>query len=97
LRGEIDIIAQKKETTYFIEVKSSVTHETSNNGGGVSYETISPEENFHQYKAQKFLKTVQYYLYTMGKENSSVQIDLITVRINDTKNEAKIKRYENVV
>lgn len=63
--GEIDIIAEKDTIIYFIEVKSAVTHETIKN---VSRETITskfnikPEENFHKFKLEKMMRTINSYL-----------------------------------
>lgn len=94
--GEIDIVAKKKEIIYFIEVKSITLHEIEK--GIVSGETISPEENFHIYKAKKFIKTVEYYILVNNvPHETEMCVSLITVRLNQNKGTARVKMYDNVV
>lgn len=50
--GEIDIVAQKDNTTYFFEVKAG------NLDAG-----IHPSENLHPTKIKKFLRSVEYYSF----------------------------------
>jgi putative endonuclease len=53
--GEIDIVAQKGQKIYFVEVKSQ-------NQVGVTHETIRPEENMHPKKLQRLSRTIQTYV-----------------------------------
>ena len=53
--GEIDIVAQKKESIYFFEVKTAL--------GDGSRETIRPEVNLHPEKLKRFDRVVQSYMW----------------------------------
>lgn len=85
--GEIDIIVQKNDITYFVEVKSvSISHETKN--------SIDPRENFSKSKLNKMSRTIEYYLM----RNSSIKnfrTALICVYINKQTKKATIKFLEN--
>lgn len=81
--GEIDIIAfspastDGHETLCFIEVKA-VTREK------MEKYNWKPEQNFHQQKLSKMLKTVQYYLYK-NREVKNSQLLLATVILDQEK------------
>jgi len=82
--GEIDIIAfspvsvsDKHETLCFIEVKA-VTREK------MEKYNWKPQQNFHQQKLGKMLKTVQYYLYK-NREVKNSQLLLATVILDQEK------------
>lgn len=65
------------ETYYFIEVKS-VTREK------MEKYNWRPEQNFHQQKLNKMLKTVQYYIYE-NREVRNSKILLATVILDQEK------------
>lgn len=67
--GEIDIIASKKETLHFIEVKSADDYEIAIN-------------NITKGKLSKLIRSVEYYLQNK-KLNVSFCIDAIIVVEND--------------
>lgn len=78
---EIDIIAKRKNTTVFVEVKTRQT-----NNFGSPFEAITPS------KFANIVKGVQYYL----NENSNVndyRIDVIGITI---KPELKIEHMKNI-
>jgi len=66
--GEIDIIAQSKETVHFIEVKASLNYD--------------PIERITQSKYTKILKTIEYYLYRHPVE-VDYQVDAIIIKNNN--------------
>ena len=80
--GEIDIIAFSHETLYFIEVKA-VTREK------MEKYNWKPEQNFHQQKLHKMLKTVQYYL-SRHKRVGESKLLLATVIIDQEKKIGKV-------
>lgn len=92
--GEIDIVAKKGNVFHFIEVKSV----SCENIDGVTRETLSvrPEENMHEKKIRRFVKTVEYYV--MAKNiKADFQIDLAVVYIDQKKRVGKVKLMENIV
>lgn len=90
--GEIDIIAEKNNKLYFVEVKS-VTK------AFVSYETDNyrPEDNMHPWKLKRLKRTVQTYLLTKKGENKDWQFDFLVIYLNLEDKKAKIKRIEDII
>lgn len=101
--GEIDIIAQKKEKLYFIEVKSKSVDSLpsfqarSEQVNSVSYETNRPEENMHPWKLKRLAKTVQTYLIHKRIGNTPWQFDLLVVYLDIENRKAKVKVVENII
>lgn len=88
--GEIDIVAQKGNKIYFVEVKSQ-------NQGGVTHETIRPEENMHPKKLQRLSRTIQTYVLEKTSGEVDWQFDLIVVLLNENKKTAHVRRIENII
>lgn len=95
--GEIDIIAEKDDKLYFIEVKSLskpnldiVTHET--------LELYHPEDNMHPWKLKRLSRTIQTYLLSqrIGGEKEW-QMDLLVVFLDLANKKAKIKVVSNII
>lgn len=80
-RGEIDIIAQDKETTVFVEVKTF-----SDN----SWEGISPAVNVTPQKQKQVIRTAEFYLASIGRE-PYCRFDVVAVR---TAPELSIEHFE---
>lgn len=93
--GEIDIVAKKGKVWHFIEVKS-VSRVTLDD---VSSETsgFRPEENMHEKKIQRFVRTVDYYRMSKNLDDSDFQIDLALVYIDQVRRAGKVRLMENVV
>lgn len=93
--GEIDIVAKKGKVWHFIEVKS-VSRVTLDD---VSSETsgFRPEENMHEKKIQRFVRTVEYYRMSKNLDDSDFQIDLALVYIDQAKRAGKVRLMENVI
>ena len=83
--GEIDIIAEKTNKTYFIEVKS-VTHETNR-----------PEDNMHPWKLKRMARTIQTYLLSKNVAEKEWQVDLLVVILNLKDKNAKIKVVSDII
>lgn len=93
--GEIDIVAKKGKVWHFIEVKS-----VSRDLGNVSHETndgFRPEENMHEAKIRKFVRTVEYYRMAKDLTEEDFQIDLALVYIDQNRRVGRVKLMENVV
>jgi putative endonuclease len=92
--GEIDIIAEKKGTVRFIEVKSvtreilpDVTRENSD---------YRPEEQVHPAKLKKIMRTAEMYMNGKG-DSREYQIDVIGVFIDPIRRKARCRLFEQVL
>ena len=87
--GELDIVAEKSDKLYFIEVKS-VTRETNNE--------YRPEENMHPWKMKRMSRTIQTYLLSKKIEDEKEwQVDLLIVYLDLINKKAKIKIIEDLI
>lgn len=84
--GEIDLIAQKNERLFFIEVKTRLTNKFG-----------WPEEAVTKTKLDKLIKTAKKYIWDNKLTNPDAQIDIISVEINRTQKRAKIKHWPNII
>lgn len=84
--GEIDIITKKSDAIHFIEVKS-VTHGTTE---------YRPEDNMHPWKLKRLSRAMQTYLLDR-KLDCDWQLDLVTVKIDQQNQKARVEIIENVI
>ncbi len=101
--GEIDIIAQKNNKLYFIEVKS-VSRETLNTFIPKSYNDSDdryehrPEDNMHPWKLKRLSRTIQTYLLNKNvDEEKEWQVDLLVVYICQKEKKAKVKVVSDII
>jgi putative endonuclease len=88
--GEIDIVAEKDEHLYFIEVKS-INKPTWKTGG------FRPEDNVHPHKLRRISKAVETYLLEK-RRNTEEWFFLVAVVIIDEDTMSVTVRYiEDVV
>jgi len=83
--GEIDLIAQKNEWLFFIEVKTRLTNKFG-----------WPEEAVTDNKLKKLKLTARQYLLKNNLPRSKAQLDVISIEINQSAKQAKIKHWQNV-
>ncbi|MFA6354824.1 MAG: YraN family protein [Candidatus Paceibacterota bacterium] len=98
--GEIDIIAQKGEKRYFIEVKSTSVSSfdyVMNNDGEGEYKTKRPEENMHPWKMMRLRRVVETYLISKRLGYVDWQFDLLVVYLDIDKRQARVKVVENII
>ena len=101
--GEIDIIAEKANKLYFIEVKS-VSRETLNiftpksyNDNDERYEH-RPEDNMHPWKLKRLSRTIQTYLLSNKiSEEKEWQVDLLVIYICQKEKKAKVKVVSDLI
>jgi putative endonuclease len=79
-QGEIDIVAEKKESLVFIEVRTK-----KSNDFGI------PEESVTSFKKEKLISAAFNYLTEHQKHSSIWRIDFIAVELD---NKGKMKRIE---
>lgn len=101
--GEIDIVAEKNNKLYFIEVKSvsriisGVRDVFKNN---VSRETSDyrPEDNMHPWKLKRLSRTIQTYLLSEKiPDEKDWQVDLLVVFLDLKNKKAKIKVVNDII
>jgi len=91
--GEIDIIAQKAEKRFFIEVKSKSLVSLDY----VSSEIGRPEDNMHPWKMRRLRRVVETYLISKRLGYVDWQFDLLIVYMDLEQRKARVKRMENVI
>ena len=101
--GEIDIVAEKDEKLYFIEVKS-VSRETLSTFIPKSYDDSDeryehrPEDNMHPWKLKRMSRTIQTYLLNKKiADEKEWQVDLLVVYICQKEKKAKVKVVSDII
>ena len=94
--GEIDIVAQKGEKRYFVEVKSK---QVDNNFdfNRLSDKENRPEDNMHAFKMKRLRRIVETYLISKRLGYADWQFDLLVVYLNTEKRIAKVKVVDNII
>ncbi|HEV7449554.1 MAG TPA: YraN family protein [Candidatus Paceibacterota bacterium] len=100
--GEIDVIAQKANRLYFVEVKT-VTRAT----GGIEGQpvgrpgtpvTYRPEDNVHPAKLMRLHRAIQTYLLDHKvPESMEWQVDVACVYLDFSTRKAHVEILENVI
>ena len=92
LLGEIDIVAKKEETIYFVEVKTLLKPLSARFA-----ESFSPEQKVNFKKRRKIAKAAEFWLIKNNIPlDSSWQIDLISIILDLQNKKAKIKHFQNI-
>ena len=91
--GEIDIVAEKVNKLYFIEVKSvareNVIRETDD---------YRPEDNMHPWKLKRLSRTIQTYLLAKKiPDNKEWQTDLLVVFLDIKNKKARVKVVKDII
>ena len=94
--GEIDIVAEKNDKLYFIEVKSV----SRLNLDDIIYKTdqYNPEDNMHPWKMKRLSRTIQTYLLDKKpSEEKEWQVDLLIVFLDIKNKKARIEVVKDIV
>ena len=95
--GEIDIVAEKANKLYFIEVKS-ISTESLDNVTRETSDRYKPEDNMHPWKLKRLSRTIQTYLLSKKvPEEKEWQVDLIVVFLNLKDKKAKVKVVSDII
>jgi putative endonuclease len=101
--GEIDIVAEKANKLYFVEVKS-VSRETLNTFIPKSYSNSDeryqsrPEDNMHPWKLKRLSRTIQTYLLShRNLEEKEWQVDLLVVYLCQKEKMARVKVVSDII
>ena len=95
--GEIDIIAEKNNKLYFIEVKSVSRDNLANVSQG-TLDEYKPEDNMHPWKLKRMSRTIQTYLLSQKvEEEREWQVDLLIVFLDTKNKEAKVKVVSDII
>ena len=97
--GEIDIIAEKANKIYFVEVKSISTPSLIlplSRGSGL--DEYHPEDNMHPWKLKRLSRTIQTYLLSKKiPEEKEWQVDLLVVFLDIKNKKAKVKVVKDII
>ncbi len=97
--GEIDIIAEKKNKLYFIEVKSVTVADVKNLlGEHETSDDYRPEDNMHPWKLKRLSRTIQTYLLSKEiPDEKEWQVNLLVVFLSLEKKQAKIRVVKDII
>jgi len=94
--GEIDIVAEKANKIYFVEVKSvskpdlkSVNHET--------LDQYQPEDNMHPWKLKRLSRTIQTYILSKKLDERDWQVDLLVVFLDLKNKKVLVKVVKDII
>ena len=93
--GEIDIIAEKSNKIYFIEVKSvsRITLEDISN----EIDQYHPEDNMHPWKMKRLSRVIQTYLLSKKLDDIEWQVDLLVVFLDLKNKKARVKVVKDII
>ncbi len=95
--GEIDIVAEKDNKIYFIEVKS-VSRETLSSVNREALDQYNPEDNMHPWKLKRLSRTIQTYLLSQKiAEEKEWQVDLLIVFLSEKDKKARVKVVSDII
>ena len=94
--GEIDIVAHKGKTTYFVEVKTisctNIDMASKNTDG------YRPEENIHPRKLDRLARAIQIYLAERRFQQEALwQLDALIVFLDKKGRRARVRPIVNIV
>ena len=94
--GEIDIVVERKGKLHFVEVKA-VSRESSDSDGSRETDKYRPEENVHPQKLKRLSRSIQTYLLDRRLDGRDWQFDVVTVKLDTVRKEARVKLISDVI
>lgn len=85
-RGEIDIVARKKDYLVFVEVRARTSQEFG-----------TPEESITQAKKENLIATALTYINSHEDLPSLWRIDVVAIELNDKGKTERIELLENAI
>jgi putative endonuclease len=82
---ELDIVARQGDILVFIEVKTRTINSAE-----------KAEEAMNYYKTQKLKRAISLFLRQAKLKYKDLRLDLIAVKIDKARRQAKLKHYKNV-
>ncbi len=101
--GEIDIVAEKSNKLYFIEVKSVSRPDLDSVNRDLPAQTetldnYKPEDNMHPWKLKRMSRTIQTYLLDKKiDEGKEWQVDLLAIFLDVKSKKARIKVVSDII
>lgn len=87
--GEIDIIAEKDDVLHFVEVKATVSSETSG---------YRPEENIRLWKKQRMSRAIRTYLSERKiPEEKEFEVNVVALNLDFLNKKTKLRFIRNVI
>lgn len=91
--GELDIIARKKDTLHFVEVKSILCREFPADDGADRYD---PSANLHEAKLRRVARTSEWYVANIDWEGEW-QVDGALVWLRERDGRAKVRYLPQIL
>lgn len=103
--GEIDIIAEKGNKLYFVEVKSVSSADVNTLADKRETATCKtsdseyrPEDNMHPWKMKRLSRTIQtYLLFKKVPDDKEWQVDLLVVYLDLKNKKAKVETIKDII
>jgi len=101
--GELDIVAEKKNKLYFIEVKSvtrnlDIILHSKINEQVRETDTWHAEDNMHPWKLKRMSRTIQTYLLSKKiPDEKEWEVDLLVVYLDLKNKKARVKVVEDII
>ena len=96
--GEIDIVTEKDNKLYFIEVKS-VNYLPAKALASVdkTQDDYRPEDNMHPWKMKRLSRTIQTYILSKKLDHREWQVDLLLVFLDLKNKNARVKVVKDII
>ncbi len=94
--GELDIVAEKVDKIYFVEVKS-VSRDALEDVSRITLDKYKPEDNMHPWKLKRLSRAIQTYILSRKLDDREWQVDLLVVFLDVKNKKAKVKVVSDII